>query len=184
VTNSPQLKRYREKTAVLALTLFAVHLLLCAYFAFAPTARLSRSHIGIFYRRLVLLGPFFGEDRIQTSPHLFARYKEGGEWSPVSDNGLTHSPTLWQYGGRMKQDYVQYLSRSISRSKNKDPEKIRKTANFKRLHHYLAGKTFAGKEPDSVQLIYVVRWYVPETKVVNADTLFNFKYDPREVESR
>lgn len=177
-------KRYRNTITTLALTLFAVHLLLCAYFIAVPANRLSRSHLGIFYRRLVLLGPFFGEDRIQTSPHLFVRYKEGEEWSPVSDNGLTHSPTVVQYGDRIKQDYVQYLSRSVSRSKNKDPEKIRKTTHFKRLHRFLADKTFAGKEPDSVQLIYVVRWYVPATKVVNADTLFNFRYDPREVESR
>jgi hypothetical protein len=185
----PNLSRYRKGIASAALVVVVVHLSLCGYFASDTGNQLSHTTVGIFYRRLVLLGPFFSEDRIRSSSHLYVRYKqEGREWSLFTDEseqsfrGYWRQP--WRYDLLMLRNYARSLSSSISAIPKQAPfGEIKGSEDFKKLHAFVVRDFPGDHRIDSIQVVCVTRRYVPEERAVHIDTVFNFNYNPREIGS-
>lgn len=185
----PNFSNYRKVIASAALIVVAVHLSLCWYFASAPRNHFARTAVGVFYRRLVLLGPFFSEDRIQSSSHLYVRYKQEGQgWSSFIDESdqyfRDYRRKPWRYDLLMLRNYARNLSSSISRKAKKLTfENIKDSRDFKRLHVFVVRDFPLDRRIDSMQVVYVNRWYMTEQRAVQTDTLFNFNYNPREIGS-
>ena len=186
---SPELLKYRKVIATIALVCIVVHLLFCCFFTFVSNPKLTRTKVGIFYQNLVLLGPFFSEDRIQSSSHLYSRHKDKqGRWSAFKDNSeeyfnaYNHRP--WQCSNLVLRDYSRYVLRDVSRDlKSTDIRSIKKTSSFKKLHRMLVHEGAQTGEVDSIQVMGILRWYIPTRNAVRMDTLFTIDYKPAEVES-
>jgi hypothetical protein len=185
--NSTSSNQKFKKVLFWMATLFlALHILLAIQSIFFKIDFLP-GRINSFYKKLIVLGPFFSDTRIQTSPHLFVRYPtSSGEWSPFHEAGLANFRDFknhpWRYDQLKWSDYERYVSRKayteIRALKYIDGSEGMASAE---LIQYV--RKLPSSEPDSVMLTYIWNTWQPETRSVKTDTAFAVMFKPTKGEA-
>ena len=137
------------------------------------------------YSKVILLGPFFQESRIKTSPHLLVSFRTKKGWSETRDlaienfNEYTHGP--WRYEKLRYCDFERYLARQLSlQVKGKEFSEIKELKVFRELNQYLTHETISSSV-DSIRLEYCLSTYIPVGNTVRLDTIFSFAYNPNDI---
>ena len=137
------------------------------------------------YNRLVLIGPFFDEARIKTSPHLYIRYFENKAWTPsrdyVMENFADYCRNPWRYHKLRITYFERYLSNRVGLLEIPDQfEEVRTSRVFRELNQFVIHE-YIGRPMDSISLVYGHSLYFPETNTSRFDTSFAYTYNPEEV---
>lgn len=160
-----------------------LHVALCLYVFIAPDQALPRNKLIDVYRQLVVLGPFFTDSGIKYSHYFIVRFKRNdGSWSPPHQFGKEHfagycnNPLRWD-----KLSYVGYERQMTSAvatlAKNSPFEIVQRSSAFRELNEFVTQELIT--EPvDSVQLIYGLDYFRPESKSYWLDTVFAYTYNP------
>lgn len=138
--------------------------------------------LGSLYERLILLGPFFMESKIRSSPHVYFSYKVNGNWSAVFDHGLQESLFYrahpWRYDRLHGGDFERYIAQQLGeQARNKKFEAIKDTRGFRELNQFILNEGI-GKPVDSIALTYGHNAYLWETSATQFDTIFSYIYNP------
>lgn len=162
--------------------LLVAHVLLCIYFTVTPRKYiLHASSLGSLYHRIFLIGPFFTEERIASSTHLYMRYKvKGGSWSDFScytdrvhreDNSV-----LLQYNDLKHDDLLRYFAKAYR------PAKItseKSNAQLCLLSRYSINELISQKSAiDSINLLYIHHTFQQKLSVGKSDTIWNVTFNP------
>ena len=155
----------------IVLFLLTFHISFSALLIFVPSLELG--FITTVYRRYLLPGPFFTEDRIEASYACLVSIKQGGVWSPAFEPALDNYHDFTggvniknMYQSRFDRHvYYQYL-RSISKdSGNHD--------HLRQLMRYYQDK-YVPKNADSVRFLFLKK---DVTKFrIATDTLYTVIY--------
>jgi len=137
------------------------------------------------YNRLVLIGPFFDEARIKTSPHLYIRYFSNNTWTPsrdyVMENFADYCRSPWRYDKLRITYFERYLSNRVSLLDKPDQfEEVKNSRAFRELNQFVIHE-YVGRPMDSIALVYGHNRYFPETNTIRFDTSFAYTYNPEEV---
>lgn len=132
----------------------------------APTF-LASSYISKVYKRYLLPGPFFSEDRISITQASLISWKVKDQWSTPVDATLNTYKDFFSTGNPTK-IYQTRLERTLSYHWQQESDENKKQERLKTLKEYYKNK-YVPKEADSIQLIVVKK----ESKdfVVQMDTL-------------
>ncbi len=180
---------FRKSIGLLAIGVLAAHIALCVLFFVRKSGALHRTLPGIFYRSLVLTGPFFEESVIQTSDRLYYRYKLSGEgWTAFRENSEStfnaYNGRPWRYGEFMRGDYIRRQAYALERYQKRhivDP--IKPPGSLQKIDHYI--RYHAGDvDIDSITIVSVRDRYDIPTARMHADTLYALTYSPRQLEER
>jgi hypothetical protein len=134
---------------VICLMLF-VHVVLGLIISVDPEASKGRPLLK-FYRRFVVLGPFFQEPRIVTAPHVWVSFHDNGVWSDgVELNGQAMGETRSKYAASHYRNFENYLGELGARAKQQGGRK----RAIQELEDYFNART-AGRPADSLNVIYV-----------------------------
>ncbi|MBL7858221.1 MAG: hypothetical protein JNM57_11085 [Cyclobacteriaceae bacterium] len=167
---------------ITGLFLFVIHLSGCIFYYFSspPT---SSGLVRKVYSGIFLLGPFFNEDRIKASAHLYILSRRNEQWSaPVdygSKNFQQYTTNPLRYKALKFSDFERYTARKVSQALQKENFDIVSTSSvFRSLNGFIQDIYFEGDSPDSIRLIYVVKAYNSGSKAYALDTAFNVCYHP------
>lgn len=163
--------------------LLAVHVLLCVYFTVTPRKYvLHASVLGALYHRVFLIGPFFTQERITSSTHVYMRYKvKGGHWSQLSCyTEVVHrdgSAVLRQYNNLKHDDLLRYFAKAYR------PGKIasdKTNSQLCVLSNYTTKELISQQQAiDSINLLYIHRTFLRgDTADNKSDTLWNVTFNP------
>jgi len=142
----------------------------------------NSSGLRSLYSHLILLGPFFQESRITSSPHLYISYKVNDSWSPVADPGIANFTFYrehpWRYDKLHYSDFERYIALQVGqKARSKEFQDVQHSRPFRELNHFILREVI--REPvDSVSIVYGLNFYSPETKAMRFDTVFNYTYNP------
>ena len=141
--------------------------------------------ISLIYNRLVLIGPFFNEPRIKTSPHLYIRTYENGQWTAVRDfaaeNQTFYRSHPWRFDKLRVNYFERYASNKLSLlNKSSQLEEVRGTGSFRELNQFVV-QEYIGRTTDSISLVYGLNRYFPETNTTEFDTTFVYTYNPDDI---
>src|SRR4051812_2920795 len=86
---------------------------------------ISKSHrVLSFYRRFVVLGPFFQESRIVSAPHLLISQYGNGAWSADTDFACERvARGAGKYESLRQQSFENFLAAGAARAKQGDARK-------------------------------------------------------------
>jgi len=178
---------FRKSIGLLATGVLVVHIGLCAYFFVKRSGALNRTLPGVFYRNLVLAGPFFEESVIQTSDRLYYRYKLTGEgWTTFRENSEStfnaYNGLPWRYGEFMRGDYIRRQAYALERyGEHHAIDPVRAPGPLQKIDHYI--RYHAGDvDIDSITIVSVRDRYDIPTARIHADTLYSLTYSPRQLE--
>ncbi len=163
----------------ITITLISIHIVLAAQYIFF-NLDIFPTKIKSFYKKLVILGPFFSDDRIAVSPHLFVSYPSAsGVWSPFRDmaqeNFNTFQQHPWRYDKLKWSDYERYVMRKANPEVNSSTEiDGSEGAASLELIQYL--NVLHPNKPDSIMLLCVWNTWQPAIKSVKSDTAFFVVY--------
>jgi hypothetical protein len=175
----------RRRIGIAAIAISLVHVILSITFLLTPTEAQHSGMTRSMYNRLVLIGPFFNEPRIKTSPHLYVRYYENSQWSPVRDIAaenhaifITHP---WRYD-RLRMNYFErYITRRVGPLNSRtDVEAVKESRAFRELNQFVLSE-YIQRPVDSLSLVYGVSQYYPETNLTRFDTTFAYTFKPSEI---
>ncbi len=134
-----------------------------------------------FYRKHILVGPFFQDERIKYTSHLYVSYLKDGKWSLPHDyayeNFIYYTQHPWRYDKLHEGDYEAYAAWSLSEVK---ASKVHSSKAFRELNQYVTAALIK-RAVDSVSIVYLRKHYQPETDDFRMDTLFVYQYDPGKV---
>lgn len=75
-----------------------------------------------FYRRFVVLGPFFSESTIAGAPHLYVSYHAGGSWSKAVDYACHDvAQPHRRYRATKRRAFEEYLIKRVEKVKDPRP---------------------------------------------------------------
>lgn len=170
------------RVGLIAALIITLHIGLCLYVSFVPYHALPRKKILAVYRQLVVLGPFFTESRINYSHHFSVRYKRHNGWSSARQFGKEHfehyrnNPIRWD-----KLAYIGYENQLTfdlgAFAKGSPFETVQKSSAFRELNEFVMQELIK-ESVDSVQLIYGLNYFYPESKSSRMDTVFAYTYNP------
>lgn len=167
-----------------ALILVLIHMLLAVLTAFLPPKHIKSNIVASFYNQLILLGPFFQESRITSSPHLYVRFKRKDVWSSyrdyASENFLIYKRNPWNYYRLHHSDFQRYITHEVGQQKTKGFNEVINSRGFRELNQHVVDELIDGPV-DSLTLLYVVNTYLPESKSSRLDTIFSYTYNPNQV---
>ena len=175
----------RRRIGIAAAAIALLHVLLSIIFLLSPKAAQHSSMIRLTYNRLLLIGPFFNESRIKTSPHLYVRYYENNQWTPVrdiaSENHAFFLSHPWRYD-RLRINYFErYITRQVGQLNSRsDVEVVKESRAFRELNQFVL-REYIQRPIDSLSLIYGVNQYCPETNSTRFDTTFAYTFKPSEI---
>lgn len=137
------------------------------------------------YNRLVLIGPFFQESRIKTSPHLYVSYYDNNLWTPPRDYALEnfsfYSGHPWRYGKLRMNYYDRYISNKVGQlNETMQLSDVKDSQAFRELHQFVM-EEYLKRPVDSIALVYGLNHYVPQTNSTRFDTTFAYTYNPAEI---
>ena len=166
---------------IAAVLVVFLHILFSIFVLLTPGKHNAKS-LGKLYNQLVLLGPFFTESRIKTSPHLYISFKVKDTWSPFVDHGLANFKSYcqhpWRYGKLHYGDFERYISLQIGEQiRHKEFKGMGSSRAFRELNQFIVQEVIS-RQVDSVSLVYGLNVYLPETKTVRFDTVFKYTYNP------
>ena len=162
-----------------------VHIVLCCIFMLTPKSAIPSGVVGLTYTRLMLIGPFFHESKITTSPHLYVRYYKNNQWSSSKDvateNRLYFHSHPLRYDRIRLNDFERYISHQVGLLSSADDfESVKGLRVFRELNQFVLQEYI--KQPiDSLSLVYGVNRYFPATGTTRFDTTFAFTFDPAEI---
>jgi hypothetical protein len=175
-------QRLRKGIAIAAVLLLAGHGLLCIYFAVTPRSyKFHRTPLGSLYHRVFLIGPFFAEQRIASSTHLYMRYKVmNGSWSePASYTDRAHRKGIsivFQYNDYKHDDLLRYFARSY-RSHKTDVKKTNEQICI--LCRYGINELIPPEQAvDSINLLFIHNTFVQKNAPPAPDTVWNVALNP------
>lgn len=154
----------------MACVLLIGHITLAIIIVVSPQAS-EGSDLLTFYRRYIVLGPFFQSDRITASPHLIVSEQTDGVWAkadvPVRVRELEG---VSRYRAVQWEKFGVYLARrtAYSRSENARAERKRELEAFVK-------EGALGANVDSLAVSCVVRRNV-NLSIAFSDTLYTFKF--------
>jgi hypothetical protein len=179
-THDPQ--TFRKRIAAIVAMLLVVHVLLCIYFTVTPRKYiLHASSLGLLYHRVFLIGPFFTEDRIASTTHLYMRYKvKGGSWSEFSCyTDRVHRegrPILLHYNDLRHDDLLRYFAKAYRPAKTTS-EKL--NAQLCLLNRYSISELIPKERAiDSLNLLYVHNSFLQKHAIGKSDTIWNVTFNP------
>ncbi len=175
-------QKFRKVLFWLATLFFAFHILLALQAIFFKIDFLP-ARVNSFYKKLIVLGPFFSDSRITTSPHLYVSCpSSSGEWLPFRNVGLENFRDFqtypWRYDQLKLSDYERYVSRKaykeIKALKYIDgSEGIATTELIQYVIRLQPSQT------DSIKIIYIWNTWQPESQSTKTDTAFAVIYKPK-----
>jgi hypothetical protein len=137
-----------------------------------------------FYKKLVVLGPFFSADRIVTSPHVYiSTLASSGEWSPAKDMGLEsfleyrHHP--WRFDKLKWNDYEQHVARKAFPEIDSLKQIDGSEGNFSKALIRYASMSLP-PDIDSIKVLYIWNSWQVESKSVKMDTAFCVTFKPKQ----
>ena len=155
---------------IVAVALF-FHVMVSLVFIMAPTF-LASSLISKVYKRYLLPGPFFSEDRISITQASLISWKVDNQWSTPVDATLNTYRDFFSTGNPTK-IYQARLERTLSYHWQQKSDENMKQERLKTLKEYYKIK-YAPKQADSIQLIVIKK----ERKDfgIRIDTLTKFRF--------
>jgi hypothetical protein len=176
---------FKRKIGLAAFVIVLLHVLLSVFILFTPKSVANSNSIGRTYNRLMLVGPFFDEARIKTSPHLYVLYFENETWTPpkdyAMDNFAIYCRRPWRYD-KLRITYVErYLSNKVGQTrKTYDFDEVKDSRVFRELNQFVVHE-YLERPTDSITLVYGHSRYFPETHTTRFDTTFTYTYNPNEI---
>jgi len=175
----------RRRIGIAAAAIALLHVVLSITFLLSPKEAQQSSMIRLMYNQLLLIGPFFNESRIKTSPQLYVRYYENNQWTPVRDVAAeNHAYFLrhpWRYD-RLRINYFErYMTRRVGQwNSRSDVESVKESRSFRELNQFVL-QEYIQRPIDSLSLVYGVSQYYPETNSIRFDTTFAYTFKPSEI---
>jgi hypothetical protein len=175
----------KRKIGFAAALIVLLHILLSSFILVIPKTISNSNSIGRMYNRAVLVGPFFDEPRIKTSPHLYVRYFENERWTPPRDyameNFAIYCQRPWRYD-KLRITYAErYLSNKLGQmNKPREWDEVKDSRVFRELNQFLVHE-YLERPTDSIRLVYGHSQYFPETHTTRFDTTFTYTYNPNEI---
>jgi hypothetical protein len=147
--------------------------------------RSSVNPLTSLYAKVVLLGPFFEESRIKTTPHLLVSFKTDGQWSGIhnlaEENFAEYTRNPLRYQKLRYCDYERFLSRQLSQQIGyREFNEVKDLRIFRELNQYLLQERI-GIPIDSLHIVYGLNTYDPVNAISTMDTLFTYTYNPNAV---
>ncbi len=174
--------RFRKILFWFTTIFLAFHILLALASVFFTINFLPRK-ITSFYTKLVVLGPFFTDARITTSPHVYiSKHNSSVGWSPMRDIGyerfLEFQHQLWRFDKLKWSDY----ERSIAFKAYAEVDSLKQIdgseGNFsKELIRYASLRVPAAV--DSIKVLYIWNSWQIENGSVKKDTAFYVTFKPQ-----
>jgi hypothetical protein len=166
-------RKFSTILGTVACLVLLLHILLATIVVVSPEIS-KGSKVFTFYRRLIVLGPFFQEPRIVSSPHLFVSHYREGVWTPGKDYGCaTVKATGSRYGEVKRRAFEEYLAFQVGQNQ---PVNVTSRA-ARELEHYLTSREQA-MGADSISVAYVVQRGMPQGGGAHIDTVYQFKFKP------
>ena len=172
--------RFRKILFWLTTIFFGMHILITLQFILFNSNFLP-SKVNAIYNKLIIIGPFFSDDRIVVSPHLYLSFSTpSGGWSPYRDvareNFSDYEQHFWRYKKLMWSDYERYIA-----DKAYEEIKYLKIINgsegvaSNELTQYVHSLQH---QADSIQLLYIWNTWQPTRQSYKSDTAFFVAYRP------
>ncbi|HYG17785.1 MAG TPA: hypothetical protein VD816_02610 [Ohtaekwangia sp.] len=181
----PSTRKLRTSIAWFALVLLTTHLFFVVYFAVSH-GDVRPSVIRCFYSRIILVGPFFIEERIGISPHLSISFYYNDAWTPPIDYShksfLAYHRSPWKLMHLQENDYQRYLARAAYKaSQDAVFSRYNRTEAFRRFHAYTMGKLAPHSEIDSIRIVYVFNTFSEPSCTPVIDTVWRLTYNPDDI---
>lgn len=175
----------KRRAGIAATVIVVLHIVLSVIFMLNPKSASHAGIIGLIYNRLLLIGPFFQESRIKTSPHLYVRAYENSRWSSVRDFAMENNSFFHSHPLRYDRLRMNYFERYISHQVGllnvpRNYKEIKKSRLFRELNQFVL-QEYLKRPVDSLSLVYGVNRYFPETGITEFDTTFAYTYNPCEI---
>ena len=156
---------------VACLTLL-LHIVLAAVIIISPNASRLSPVLG-FYRRFVVLGPFFDEARIISSPHLLISEYKNGAWSDDMDMGCAAvaNPTVGKNEAVQRRAFETFLATSVTNVK----QRTHVSRALVELENYLRTRPTI-KDADSLSITFIQRRW--SRTLAYTDTVYQHKFKP------
>lgn len=170
---------FRRALGYSVLGVLAIYMVLGLWLSLSRSAVVINKKITRYYRRTVLPGPFFREDRIHTPGHFYISYKKaGGDWTayrnPETEHVQQYRDSFFDYNSLKQGRLVHYMARTLNGVWRKNPGEIVRSAALKRMHTHLR-KAYIPADADSVKMLYR-RGSWGRGEPHHPDTLFLFTY--------
>ena len=173
---------FNKKIGATACVILLLHILLSIFAVTAPKQWVNANPLTGLYDKLILLGPFFHESRIKSSPHLYVSYQIHNSWSPARDYGVENFALYrerpWRFDKLHSNDFERYISYQVgSQDKSRHFQEVSASKAFRELNQFVLQELI--QQPvDSVTLVYGVNTYLPESRTFRFDTILNYSYNP------
>ena len=168
----------------LSIIIVCLHVLFCLFAMLGPKSWVHSTRLTSLYDRLIILGPFFQEARIRSTPRLFIAYKTNGSWSGEIDHSIEsfrfYREHPWRYDQLHTGDFERSVSFDISRLHRDEFQNVKNVRGFRELNEFILQERIK-KPVDSVRLLYGFNVYLPDINEFRFDTLFQYAYDPSHV---
>ncbi|HTE29875.1 MAG TPA: hypothetical protein VK666_05840 [Chryseolinea sp.] len=178
------LTAFTRKVGYIACVVVVLHVVLALVSLFLPRHVAMHMPLISFYRKMVVLGPYFQAFRLTSSWHLLVSTKQNGSWSSLvdhtDDDFKQYSRQPWRYDLLHSGDYENFAAWEVSVKDQKSIGEVSAQRHFRALNQYVVHELIDGPV-DSVMLVYVCHTYRPDHKNYQVDTLFNYRYDPRSI---
>jgi len=170
------------RVGLIALAIISIHIAISLYVLVVPFQFQPKHKLVSVYRQLVVLGPFFTESRIKHSHFLSFRYKQHQGWSVTreftKEQFYAYFNSPWRIDKLSYINYERQLGFAIGAVAARVPfENVKTNSSFRELNEFLVQEII--KAPvDSIQIIYGLDQFIPDTKSYSLDTVFVYTYNP------
>jgi len=175
------LKKFKGILFWFTTVILTIHILLAVSGIFFNVNFLPHQ-LNSFYRKLVVLGPFFIADRIITSPHVYvSTLNSSGEWSPMKDVGyerlLDYQHHPWRLHKLKWSEYERYVALKAYPEIDSLKQIDGREGTFsKELIQY--ARMCSPADADSIKVLYTWNSWQVESKSVKTDTAFYVTFKP------
>jgi len=169
-------KKFKKTLFWFTSTFIAIHILISSLYIFNSIDFLPARLVSI-YKKLLVLGPFFADDWITKSPHLYISHSSlKGIWLPPIDvsqeNLLAFKNSPWRYNQLKWTNYHRYLSHKAY-EEIQDLKYIEGREGQASLELIQYGRQLRYPESDSIRFLLTWNTWIPLNQVVKIDTAFN-----------
>ena len=175
---------FKKRAGIAAFVIIGIHIALCCFAMLAPKSIVHSTRLTSLYDRLIILGPFFQEARISSTPRVFVSYKTNNEWSKPVDHSIEdfnyYRAHPWRYDKLHTGDFVRSTSSRVSKFQKQASAEIKKSRAFRELNEFILQEYI--KQPvDSINVLYAFNVYLADVNAYRLDTVFQYTYRPSDV---
>jgi len=163
-------RKVRTLLGTLACLLLLIHVAIALVIVAWPDAS-RRSRVLGFYRRFVVLGPFFQESRIISTQHLLVSQYEKEAWSEGTDFAClaVAGKAGGKYEALQRQSFENFLADRAARAKRRDAHSLA----VRELEGYLRSRP-AFNRADSIAVAFIRQSAIGTE--VHIDTIYQYKF--------